>query len=119
MNNLKKIRKSKGIYQEEVAKFLNVARNTYSRYERDIHKMDPDTLIKLSKYFNISVDYIIGNIDEPVTLDEIRFMKGIGRSNMSDNEIMNQYNLVDDEGKPATKKDIKEILNMLRKFEGE
>ncbi len=115
MNNLKSIRKSKGLFQSVVAMILNITTNSYSRYERDVHKMDPDTLIKLSKYFNISVDYIIGNIDEPVTLDEMKFFNTVGTSKLSDEEIMSKYIMLDDDGQPATKKDIKEILEMLKR----
>lgn len=117
MNNLKKIRKSKKYTQQEIADYLNVSRNTYSRYERDVFKMDHDTLIKLSKYFNVSVDYIIGNIDEPVTLDELQFLKELKIK--SDDELLSsgKYDFVDDSGKRISKEDIKKMLEILRAYE--
>lgn len=114
MNNLKKIRKEKKLTQDVVAEFLHVTKNTYSRYEREIHKMDPDTLTQLSKYFNISIDYILGNIEEPVTLDELRFLRTVQEGNTSAEELSKKFNLVDDDDRPLTMKDIKEVIKMLR-----
>ncbi len=58
--NLKKIRKSKGITQQKLASDFNVAIGTISMWESD--KRDPDsyTIAKLAKYFGVSVDYLLG-----------------------------------------------------------
>lgn len=112
MNNLKKIRKNSKKTQQEIADFLNVARNTYSRYERDIFKMDHETLIKLSRYFNVSVDYIIGNIKEPVTLDELRFLKEMRFK--TNEELMEEYNIHGDDEKKLSKEEILKMLEQIR-----
>ncbi len=54
------IRRSKGMTQEQVAKTLNVKRQTYSAYERDVSSIDADTILNLSNTFKVSADYLLG-----------------------------------------------------------
>ena len=63
---LKKLRKDKVIKQEELADIIGVQKSTVSLYE--LGKNDPSDKVKIeiAKYFNISLDYLIGVIDEPV-----------------------------------------------------
>lgn len=61
MINLKELRKEKKCTQLDVANYLNVARTTYSAYEQGANEPDSNTLIKLSKYFNKSIDYLLEN----------------------------------------------------------
>ena len=63
---LRKLRKDKGIKQEELADVIGVQKSTVSLYE--IGKNDPSDKVKveIAKYFNISLDYLIGVIDEPI-----------------------------------------------------
>lgn len=63
-NNLKKLRKEKGATQTEVATFLGVRQNTYSQYENDSRQPDIETLVKLSAFYNTSLDVVVGvNLD--------------------------------------------------------
>ena len=47
-NNLKRIRKSKGLSQEELAIKLNIVRQTVSKWENGLSVPDSDMLIKLA-----------------------------------------------------------------------
>lgn len=59
---LKQLRKEKkGLTQEMVAKQIGIAKTTYSAYEQSKRQPDYDTLNRLAKYFNVSVDYLLGN----------------------------------------------------------
>lgn len=60
MEVLKKLRKQQKLNQEELAKLLNVTTQAYSRYERGERELGYESLIKLSDYFGVSVDYLIG-----------------------------------------------------------
>lgn len=51
--------------QEDVAKVLNTTKQNYGMYEKGKRKISVEDLIKLSKYYNVSVDYILGLTDEP------------------------------------------------------
>jgi len=63
---LKQLRKNKGITQRELADIIGVRKSVISLYETN--KNDPSDPIKitLAKYFNISLDYLVGVIDIPV-----------------------------------------------------
>ena len=51
--------------QEEIAKYLGVARGTIARYENGQREPDQYTLQKLADFFDVSVDYLIGRSDIP------------------------------------------------------
>ena len=62
---MQSVRKSKKINQEEVARFLDVKRQTYSAYERGVSVPDSLTLKKLADFFEVSTEYFFdyeGNI---------------------------------------------------------
>ena len=63
--NLRAIREDRDIKQKDVAKFLSVSQNTYSQYETGIIALTAEVLIKLSKYYNVSIDYLLDQTDNP------------------------------------------------------
>lgn len=60
MNRLKELREKKELFQSDVAKFLGISTPAYSYYEANKRNMPTETAIKLSKFFNVSVDYLLG-----------------------------------------------------------
>ena len=62
---LSELRKDKGITQKDLAKILSVSENSISLYERNIITPDDDMKIKIAKYFNVSLDYLLGITDTP------------------------------------------------------
>lgn len=60
MNRLKELREKKELLQSDVAKFLGISSPAYSYYEANKRNMPAETAIKLSKFFNVSVDYLLG-----------------------------------------------------------
>lgn len=59
MIGLKKIRKEKGLNQQKVAMDLNISREALSHYENGKREPSLNMLIKMSDYFNVSIDYLI------------------------------------------------------------
>lgn len=57
---LRTLREEKGYMQKDVADKIGIAPNTLSGYERDLRDPDPDTLLKLAKFYGTSVGKIIG-----------------------------------------------------------
>ncbi|MBV4131793.1 helix-turn-helix domain-containing protein [Holdemanella biformis] len=47
--------------QQEIADYLGCQREVYRRYEKGTRTMPIDFLIKLSKYYSVSIDYMVGN----------------------------------------------------------
>lgn len=62
---MKKARIKKGYTQETAARILGVSRTSYSKYENNVHCPDRDTLVKISKLFDCSVDYLLDIEDAP------------------------------------------------------
>ena len=65
MKNLKALRLSKKLSQQQLALRLDLSQQTIYKYENGITEPDIATLIKLADYFNTSVDYLIGNTNNP------------------------------------------------------
>lgn len=61
MNRLKSLREEKGMKQSELGKLLNVQDAAISKYESGKVPLTDDTLLRLSKIFNVPIDYILGN----------------------------------------------------------
>ena len=57
-NNLEKIRKEKGISQEELAKALEVSRQTIGSLENDRYNPSIILAFKIARYFNMSIEEI-------------------------------------------------------------
>lgn len=73
-DNIKSLRKQKGLSQEELSIKLNVVRQTISKWEQGLSVPDSEMLVSISKVFNTSVSTLLGeNIkeDSPDTLKEI------------------------------------------------
>lgn len=83
MNRIKDIREDSDMKQIDLAKKLNIAKTTLSGYERQISEPPFEILIKISKIFNVSVDYIICKTNNPsndiftegLTTEEIKELK--------------------------------------------
>ena len=62
---IRDLREDRDLTQKEMAKVLNCSQQAYSNYElgqRDIHT---DILIKLSSFYKVSIDYLLGLTDDP------------------------------------------------------
>lgn len=60
-DNLKKIRKEKGLSQEALAEKLNVVRQTISKWEKGLSIPDGDILIKISQLLEVPVETLLGS----------------------------------------------------------
>ena len=59
MLGLKEIRKKKKYSQLKVAMDLSISREALSYYENGKRSPDIDMLVKMSRYFGVSIDYLI------------------------------------------------------------
>ena len=60
MYRLKDLREDKDLLQKDVAKILNMSQTGYSKYEVGTNDIPTNILIKLSYFYDVSVDYILG-----------------------------------------------------------
>lgn len=59
MIGLKEIRKKKNLNQQKIALDLSISRESISYYENGKRSPSVETLVLLSNYFNVSIDYLI------------------------------------------------------------
>lgn len=60
---IKDLREDNDYKQTDLAKYLDCSQVCYSYYETGKRDVPTDVLIKLSKFYGVSVDYILGLID--------------------------------------------------------
>lgn len=61
---LKEIRKSLGVPQVAISKYLGIARPTYSLWENEVEAIPIKRLNDICNYFNVSIDYALDLSDE-------------------------------------------------------
>lgn len=60
MLRLKDLREDKDLKQEDIARLLNISQTNYSKYELGKINIPISSLIKLSGFYNTSIDYLLG-----------------------------------------------------------
>lgn len=61
MKNLKKLRESRGMSQQKLADELFITQQSIYKYENDLAYPNLETLKMMSKFFSVSIDYIVDN----------------------------------------------------------
>ena len=61
---LEELREDRDLTQTQIAKILNMSQTGYSKYETGENDVPTKILIELAKYYNVSVDYILGITNE-------------------------------------------------------
>ncbi len=79
-NNIKFLRLQNGLTQEELANIVNKSRVLISQWESDSREITTEDIIKLSDYFNIPMDELVGKDlralkPNPISQREILFNK--------------------------------------------
>lgn len=73
-DNLKNLRKAKGLSQEELAVKLNVVRQTVSKWEQGLSVPDSEMLLRIATELDTTVNVLLG---EPVVTEEGSDLKAI------------------------------------------
>ena len=61
---IRNLREDADKIQQEIAEYLGTSQTMYARYERGANEMPIRHLIKLSDYYQVSLDYLCGRTDE-------------------------------------------------------
>ena len=76
-DRIKELRTMMDLSQDDLARKLDVTKQTVSQYERGIRRPDMDSAIALADIFNVSIDYLYGVEDRtPLLLaqDELQLI---------------------------------------------
>lgn len=73
---LKALRKQKGLTQTQFAIDFNIATGTIGMWETGKRQPDYNTLVKIAKYFDVSINYLLEDQAEP---EELQIARSITR----------------------------------------
>lgn len=75
---IKDLREDHDKFQKDIAQLLGISQQYYSEYEKGNRTIPINHLITLAKYYNTSIDYIVGlsdKIDENTSLKQNNIKK--------------------------------------------
>ena len=62
---IRDLREDSDLTQKQIAQLLGMSQTGYSKYETGENDIPTAILIKLAKYYNTSIDYLLGETDTP------------------------------------------------------
>jgi transcriptional regulator with XRE-family HTH domain len=66
---LAELRKDKGMLQRDLAGLLGITERCVSLYERELSSPTDETKLVIARYFNVSLDYLMGLTDIEISYD--------------------------------------------------
>ncbi len=72
MENIKQLRKDRGLTQEALAEILDVSRQAVAKWELGQSYPDVEKLIELSNFFKVTVDFLLKNGKEECSLSSVK-----------------------------------------------
>lgn len=86
------LRKDKGLSQDELGELLNINKHSISSYERGRSEPPDEIKIILARFFDVSVDYLLGLTDIPNAYsDEYHLIKLPKSFPMCEEEELKRY----------------------------
>ena len=64
-NRIRDLREDKDLNQPQLAKMLGMSQTGYSKYETGENDIPTTVLIQLARFYNTSIDYLLGETDDP------------------------------------------------------
>lgn len=65
---IRDLREDHDLKQRQVAEYLNCSQQVYSNYELGQRDIPTDILIRLANMYNVSIDYLLGQTNNPKRL---------------------------------------------------
>ncbi|HHB2481366.1 TPA: helix-turn-helix domain-containing protein [Bacillus cereus] len=79
-SRLREIRKLRGLNQEELAKLVGTTKTTISNYETGYSTPPFDMLLSISIKLDVSIDYLMGRVDNPLSHKSLDIVKGLNEA---------------------------------------
>jgi len=121
-DRLKLLREEKNMTQLELGNVFSISHATINRYENSQRQPDTELISKLSEFFNVTTDYLLGRNDVRNNTESI------SEAIKDDQDLFNFWETLKDrpdlqllfkQTKNLTNKDIKQILKIIKTFEDE
>ena len=95
-NRIRELREKNDINQQDLARYLKVAKSTLSQYETGSRIPNDDIKKAIAEKFNVSVDYLLGLTDIPDTIDDyIAKQKKTGTQPETDEYSADERKIID------------------------
>lgn len=107
---LKQLRQSRDLKQSDLAAILDISMSAVGSYERCERQPSFELLHKYSKYFNVSIDYMLCNSNEKLTVEAYRQLDTL---DLNDTLTNNSVTLAGVELSEADKKRVIDIATIL------
>jgi transcriptional regulator with XRE-family HTH domain len=111
-DNIKKIRKDKGLQQKQVALEIGVDQSNYNKIEKGSREVTVKELQKMAELFNVSIDQIVnfeGDIPKEVTIQDKTSVEQMNLiQQLDDDDKQTIFKLID---KMLTNKKFKDFFN--------
>lgn len=98
-NNLKSLRQSRGMTQEQLADFLNLSRSTIAGYEARNRQPGFEHLVIIAEFFQVTIDYLLRGYEDELDISI--------KENSLDQEVLQSYRKLTLESKQDTLKCIR------------
>ena len=66
---IRDLRTDHDLKQQQVADYLGMSQTGYSKYEVGTNDVPTQVLIQLARFYNVSIDYLLGETDNPKRYD--------------------------------------------------
>ena len=107
---IKELRVQNNVTQKQLAAILSVSEVSVQRFEYGTARPSLDTLIIISDYFNVSLDYLVGRSDNPIK--EVLYMAI--QSNpyplRVDKSLMDKFKIIAAENGRSVNKEIEMLM---------
>lgn len=121
-NRIRELRKENNITMKQLGEHLGLGESTISQYETGKREPDLKTLLKISEYFHVSVDYLLGHVSEPwFYLDNERILRELNDSGDETHQdtqdtikqrILSAFDQLNDEGQGKAVERVEELTEI-------
>lgn len=92
---IRDLREDKDLKQKDVADYLQMSRTTYNHYELGHTSLNEDIIVKLSKFYNVSPNFILNysSNNEITDIKTLKLLQLIKKEHINVDTLINLINL--------------------------
>ena len=118
-NRIRELRKERKLTMKQLGERRGLAERTFSQYETGKRELDHKTLVKISEFFHVSVDYLLGHVSEPwFYLDTERILREINSydeempQDASKQHLLTAFDQLNEEGQTKAVERVEELTEI-------
>jgi transcriptional regulator with XRE-family HTH domain len=111
-NRIAQLRDEKRLTQEELAQKIGINRAALSHYENNRREPDYETLQRISNFFHVTTDYLMGGTQDSAISDP-EVLQFVNSLELSDQALLDKFSLTID-GRKLTHDEAKRFIAFIR-----